>query len=271
MTQTQKKDVVSLEGLENTASPDSSIGHAKGSSRRTNSDEEKCVYSIAEKETRQISLQRVMVIAVLLVAAIVISLAVYFVTTKAEEDEFVAHFEGGAEKIVFSFKSIVQEKLGAIGSLCLALTAAGKHTPKLDGDMSDAWPFVTMDSFHERAASARMLSNVLHMSVIPLVTEENSEAWEAYSIKNTDWYAEGFAYQQSLLENGFRLDGPQRRELKEHKRYLRRQLKHTEMETYSTNTTEAEEFDLFVPFIYEFTEDCKFFCISLAFLAELVI
>ncbi|CAB9519134.1 Receptor-type guanylate cyclase gcy [Seminavis robusta] len=221
-------------------------------------------FRIAEKESRQVFWQRLFVTVMLISATVAVSLAVYFVTSNAEEQEFEAHFQGGAYKIASSFEAIMIEKMGAVGSLCLALTASGKktsHDPSTNTNdpnkKKHTWPFVTMDSFHERAASARILSNVLHMSVLPLVTEDNRVPWEDYSVKNGEWYAEGFAYQQAIIENGFSLqgavthnsgDGADGRALQE--------SNGTETTTTANATAEEEEeeFNLFIPFIYEFTE-----------------
>lgn len=235
-------------------------------------------FEFAKKETQQVSLQRLLVIVALCVAALAISLVVYFVTSAAEDYEFEAHFKGGAEQIVASFEQIMQEKMGAVGSLCLALTAHGKATADA-GETS--WPWVTMDSFQERAASARILSKVLHMSLVPLVTKENRAAWEDYSVHNGQWYADGFAYQQALLENGFSVHGAgtgrrTREVVKEAinegkisamrgndlNSFSRRELETnttTETNSEEPNATDAttdkgEEFDLFIPRIYEFTQ-----------------
>lgn len=167
-------------------------------------------YEIATQESRQVFRQKILVILVLFLAAVTVSLAVFFITSNAENDEFHQHFQGGAIKIVNSFESILQEKIGSIGSLCLSFTARGLAQQELEQANSSgtAWPFVTMDSFHESAASTRILSNVLHTSLLPVVTEANRKAWEAYSVQNGEWYSEGFAYQLALLENGFSLQGP---------------------------------------------------------------
>jgi hypothetical protein len=100
-----------------------------------------------------------------------------------------------------------------------------------------SWPFVTMDAFQERAASARILSNVLHMSLLPVVTVDQKQAWEKYSVANSQWYTEGFAYQEATTTSTD--DGRKRT------RHL------VGDETHQDNTTAA--FDLFKPYIFEYT------------------
>ena len=241
-----------------------SVDHEDTTEADPSAEESSSRYAIAEKETKQVFMQKLLVLAVLLVAATAICLTVYFITTNAEEEEFEAHFEGGAEKIVSSFEAIIQEKIGAIGSLCLALTARGKITDgsAVENTDGNSWPFVTMESFQERAASARILANVLHMSLLPIVTEENREAWEAYSRQNGEWYSEGFAYQQALLETGFSLqdaDGRARSLREEYKMNenslppFKERDPRTRDRKLQTNATE-DEFTLFVPKIYEYTD-----------------
>lgn len=152
---------------------------------------------LAEKETKSVFRLRVAVIFALFVAASVVSAVVYVITTRAEESEFEAQFEGAADKLLSSFEDIIRQKLGAVGSLALSLTAYAKA-------QNLTWPFVTMDhAFEQRAAGARTLSNALHMSLLPIVYQEDREAWETYSVKHPQWYQEGFAKQKELEESGF--------------------------------------------------------------------
>lgn len=269
-----KKETATATATDEFGGDDISVDHEESTSTTNKDVSNSSTYAIAEKETRQVMMQKLLVLVVLLLAALAICLVVYFITTNAEEDEFEAHFEGGAEKIVSSFEAIIQEKLGAVGSLCLAFTAQGKNlnvanvgagpdggASAVDADAittstnGHLWPFVTMDSFQERAASARILSNVLHMSLLPIVTEDNREAWEAYSVQNADWYSEGFAYQQVLLENGFSLADSEYgvRALNSVPSFQERDPR-TRGRMLQTNNETEEEFTLFLPKIYEFTE-----------------
>ncbi|CAB9515699.1 Receptor-type guanylate cyclase gcy [Seminavis robusta] len=245
--------------------------HYRNSTTSKGQQEASSSYEIAKQESRRVFKQKVLVLLVLFLAAVAVSLTVFFITRNAETDEFEQHFHGGAHKLVASFESIIQEKIGSIGSLCLAFTARGM----MEGGVNEStttssqnkWPFVTMDSFHERAASARILSKVLHMSVLPLVTEENREGWEEYSVKNGEWYAEGFAYQMELLENGFSLQGTatddnaRARLLQDYRRQVlatpfrsrdpRRRLSNTT--ALAEEEVEEEPFTLFQPKIFEYT------------------
>jgi hypothetical protein len=88
---------------------------------------------------------------------------------------------------------IANEKMGAAGSLVVAIVAHGLS-------VQDSWPFSTLSSFQERASSVRKLSGALYIGLNPLVTEADRKVWEYYSNYHPDagWYEEGRAYQRYL-------------------------------------------------------------------------
>jgi hypothetical protein len=103
-----------------------------------------------------------------------------------------------------------------------------------------SWPFVTIDAFQEKTASTRILSNVLHMSLLPIVTVDQKRAWERYSVANSQWYTDGLAYQEATRTN---TNGTRRL---------------VGNETHQDNTTvagvEDDAFDLFRPYIFEYLD-----------------
>jgi class 3 adenylate cyclase len=145
---------------------------------------------LAENETRAVFKLRVLVLLALLLAAIAVSLVVYFITSNSEEDEFQGQYEGHATKVLESFEDIIELKMEALAALGVGLTSYAR------GQNGTSWPFVTMNDFQQRAASARSLSNALFLQVLPIVSDENRNAWEEYSLQNTGWLAEGRAYQE---------------------------------------------------------------------------
>jgi hypothetical protein len=74
------------------------------------------------------------------------------------------------------------------------------------------WPFVTLNSFQQRAGSARKLSAALFVSFVPLVQYEDRLAWENYTVNNSWWIDEGRAYQE---ETGLQQFLSRRRNLQE--------------------------------------------------------
>jgi hypothetical protein len=151
---------------------------------------------LAQKETRDVFLLRVLVVVVLLNAAIAVSVVVFFITKDAEVDEFETQYTALADTVVRAFEDIVTQKLGALSSVGVAAIAHGV-------DFELDWPFVTLSSFQERSATARSLSGALFVSLNPVVKDTDRAEWEKFLVKNSGWIPEGFEYQEDLEVDGF--------------------------------------------------------------------
>jgi hypothetical protein len=134
----------------------------------------------AKKETRAVFQLRVLVLLVLFLAAVAVSLVVYFITTQAEAAEFKAQYDGNAIKVLKSFQQIVAEKIGSISSLDVAFTSYARSK-------NDTWPYVTMNDFQQRAATARKLSDALFLEILPIVSDNDRLKYEKYSLENMGW------------------------------------------------------------------------------------
>lgn len=143
---------------------------------------------LAEKQTRTVLVLRVLVILVLFMAAAAFSYVVFFITSSGEQDDFEVQFQGAAEKVLIAFEDIVTQRLDAMSSLAIAATAYGE-------DQNDEWPFVTLSAFQERASAARKQSKTLYSSVVPLVTYEQRDEWENYTLHEEDWIYEAVEFQ----------------------------------------------------------------------------
>jgi hypothetical protein len=130
--------------------------------------------TLAGKETTLVFRLRVLVILALLSASIAVSAVVYKITSDGEQDEFESQFSGGASKILSSFEDIVKEKIAAVGSLAVAATIYTANN-------NITWPFVALDSFPERAAVAKSLSDAIFIGMYPVVYDENRVAWEEFA------------------------------------------------------------------------------------------
>lgn len=129
---------------------------------------------LARQETAAVFRLRFGVFLVLFLAAIAVSVIVYYITSSAAREESKTQFEGAAEKIIESFLEIVDSKLAAVSSLGVASIAHGV-------DHIRTWPFVTLSSFQQRSATARSQSDALYVHMNPLVREEDRVAWEVFS------------------------------------------------------------------------------------------
>ena len=146
---------------------------------------------LAKKETRDVLRLRILVLLALLLATLAVSLTVYFITKRAQEEEFNSGFQGNAQKLMDSFNQIVELKIGAITSLAISFTSYARS-------QNATWPFVTMNDFQQRAASARALSDCLFLELLPLITDETRADWEEYALIEKGWLDEGRDYQEKL-------------------------------------------------------------------------
>jgi hypothetical protein len=55
---------------------------------------------------------------------------------------------------------------------------------------NQTWPFVTVDSFEERATRFRALSQTLFLTLSPIVWAEHRQEWERYTAAHNNWVDE---------------------------------------------------------------------------------
>jgi hypothetical protein len=154
-------------------------------------------YQLAQKETQDVFLLRVLVVVVLLNAAVAVSVVVFFITKNAEVDEFETQFEALAETVLRAFEDIITQRLGAISSVGVAAIAHGVDRSNID------WPFITLSSFQERSATARSLSGAVFVSLNPVVNDPQRADWEEFVVENSGWIPEGHEYQEDLEVDEF--------------------------------------------------------------------
>jgi len=136
---------------------------------------------LAARETKTVFWSRVLAFVCLLIAALVVSLIVYFLAKEAEMEEFETHYDGSSAKVLQAFQGIVDQKLLAVGSIEVAAIAEGQYHDK-------SWPLMTLPAFQERAATARSLSGSLFLSINPIVNETNRLEWEQFvEEEGSDW------------------------------------------------------------------------------------
>ena len=92
-----------------------------------------------------------------------------------------------------NFVRIATERMQAAGNLVVAIIA-------FSVDSQSSWPFMTLTSFQERAATTKDLSGILYLGLNPVVSRANRLAWENYTNNHPDsyWYEEGREYQRII-------------------------------------------------------------------------
>ena len=150
------------------------------SSRVTDDNNDAFKDQISRKESQAVLRLRILVIIVLLGAAAGVSIVVYYVTMRAQQEEYRIQYEGVSEKVLQSFSDVIFQ-MGAISGLAVAASAQSV-------DYNSEWPFLTLSNFQQRAGNARTLSQALYVSLNPIVTEENRAKWEEYVLSNSNNY-----------------------------------------------------------------------------------
>ena len=133
--------------------------------------------TLGRKENRAVAFLRLVVMALLLGIATLVSLGVYFYSRQDERDDFHYSFSMHATQLSDSFSDAVERKLGALGTLSNTVTSYAEDT-------SSTFPFVTVSHFAVRGSDVRVLADALIIHWSPMVTEENRREWEEYALNN---------------------------------------------------------------------------------------
>ena len=158
---------------------------------------------IGSKETKVVSLLRIGVIGVLVVAASLVCMGVYYYTSNKEVDNFETHFMGHSIKVIEVFQQNVEEKLQAMDAFSFSLTSYA-----LERNLT--WPFVTLPNYEGRARKIVTQADALSLLVIPFIEEDVRPRWENYTVENSGWVADSKAY-QSTIDNNVKTGSNERR------------------------------------------------------------
>ena len=148
--------------------------------------------SLAKHETRSINCLKFMVILILLMTTALVSTFVYKYTSKGENNDFESTYDEYSDQIIEAVQNGAQHKMEAIGSLAELVQAHAINS-------NSTWPFVTVPFFEEHVLATRSLTEAYGILLFPIVTKENREAWEAYSIENRGWVNDSYACQKDYF------------------------------------------------------------------------
>ena len=114
-----------------------------------------------------------------------VSAGVYLYTRSEEWQKFTTTFEDDALQVLESFHDMVERNLGAVGSLSTDFTSYALQS-------NSSFSFVTLPDFALRGSHFRSLSGSHIVHWLPLVTDENREAWEEYALEHRSHIDEQF-------------------------------------------------------------------------------
>jgi hypothetical protein len=84
----------------------------------------------------------------------------------------------------------LDQTFGAFDSVAVSMVSHAKFA-------NMTWPFVSLPNFAVKMSKVLPLSDAFGLAVIPVVTPENREAWEEYSVMNDGWINESMAVQET--------------------------------------------------------------------------
>ena len=133
--------------------------------------------TLAQNETRVVSILRVAVVGVLFIASIVVSTFVYLYLKKQQQQNFHTNFQHVGKQVLSTFHSVVSKNIASIGTLSTYITSYAHIT-------NSTFPFVTIPSFELHGNNLRITSSSHIIYYLPLVTDETRIEWEIYAMKH---------------------------------------------------------------------------------------
>eukprot|EP00934_Nitzschia_sp_Nitz4_P001865 Nitzschia sp. Nitz4//scaffold59_size112058//34654//38356//NITZ4_004105-RA/size112058-processed-gene-0.187-mRNA-1//1//CDS//3329555111//1865//frame0 len=177
------------EGIKDDGNVSSSTSNisAAGREGKPRHDEE---FSFASENNAVLAI-RVAVSVFLMMCAVGTALMVFKNTRNQEEDEYREKFEGFANKILEALSKHIDESLGALDTFVVSTvsyTALANMT----------WPFVSLPHAGVHLAKVRSVTNAAVLTLIPVVTHEDREAWDEFSVANgPEWVRENIRLQHT--------------------------------------------------------------------------
>lgn len=148
--------------------------------------------AIAKDEDQAVFRIRLAVAMFLLICTISVAWAVYHITRAAEQQEFEDAFYEFSTKIFGSIGSTLSHALAGVDSFVVSSVSYSTAT-------NMTWPFVTIPNSATRLSKALSATNSFLISVVPIVTPENRQAWDEYSMEHGPaWVDENLQVQKNF-------------------------------------------------------------------------
>jgi len=123
---------------------------------------------------------RILVAILFVIMGIVFPIIIFKKTRSREEEAFQERFDALATSLITSVEEGFSRKFRSLDSLRIAISSS-VHTA------GSSWPYVSLPDFDLRADSIRRLGGLLSVSLHPLVSLDQKERWQDYSVSNIDW------------------------------------------------------------------------------------
>ena len=145
---------------------------------------------ISSKETKDVIRLKLFVCLILLTSAFTIASIVYVYITRNESSTFESNFNDDASKVLEAIGSSLDRTLGVLDSVNILLVSHAMQ-------MRDKWPFVTLPNFGEKMAKLFPLTDILKISIAPVVYPKQRLEWEQYSLNMDSWVNKSIRLQET--------------------------------------------------------------------------
>lgn len=119
-----------------------------------------------------------------------VAIAIYYYTSNDEQDAFTEHFFDESQKVLDALGGEMDRSLGVVDAFVVGLVSHARSS-------NQTWPFVTLPDFAVQAAKTRCLSKSSVMNLYNLVTDDDRERWQNYSLSNDGWVSEALETQKN--------------------------------------------------------------------------
>lgn len=152
--------------------------------------------TIAKDENRWVRYWRIVLLLSLVCVAVGVSLTVYKVFSRNEQEDFHRAYVDHAKKIVESFQRNAVIRLQAVEALAVGIASTAKA-------QGQTWPNVTYPDFEQRVRYVLDLASMISLNFYPIVQPETLDGYNEFTVQNQGWFQEGLDWQEANRNPNF--------------------------------------------------------------------
>jgi hypothetical protein len=142
-------------------------------------------------DTKRVVFFKVMVVTILIISATMIGMGIHRYIENSEQTTFEAKYHADANKVFAMIGSSIDKTLGTLNALSMLYVSYGN----IDSPNSTTFPFVTIPNYALQISKMLHLTDGLYISVVPIVTPNEKQAFERYMYEQDGWVNDTFAVQ----------------------------------------------------------------------------
>jgi hypothetical protein len=133
--------------------------------------------AIGQKETRDVTRLKLVVISILVASSIAVGLTTYYYIKDSEKSKFHENFNDDAFKVMQTVGASVENTFAALDLLSTTMVSHAISS-------NESWPFVTIPHFGNKVSKIITMSAGLSLCTTVVVEADQREEWEKYSWAN---------------------------------------------------------------------------------------